>query len=192
MLQQSIQSSRNDSREERWDGELAALARAGAALRLRLGQVLEVLGEKAHFFTLGFSSVSAYALERCERRARWVEGARCLARRLEGLPALRRALAYGELSWCAAELVARVAKPEQEQRWLAAARTHTVRQLRLLVREAELRLTQKGEQPAEESEEPEDEAPCTLTCTVDREDAWLFEATQRLLEQLGTRGASAQ
>jgi len=105
--QQPIRRDAGDSREERWDRELAALARQGAALRLRLGQMLEVLSQKAHCFTLGFSSVSAYALERCERSVRWVEGARCLARRLEALPALRRALAHGEVSWSALELVAR-------------------------------------------------------------------------------------
>jgi hypothetical protein len=200
--EQSNHSGGGDSREERWDGELAALARAGAALRLRLGQVLELSSQKAHVFTLGFSSVSAYALERCERSSRWVEGARCLARRLEGLPALRRALAYGELSWSAAELVARVAEPAEEQRWLAAARTHTVRQLRLLVREAVQQLSQQHSgkeegvgalsQPSADPEESEGEELCTLTCTVDREDAWLFEATRRLLEQVGAHGATAQ
>ena len=43
---------------------------------MRPGQVLEVLSRKAHCHTLGFSSVAAYALERCERSVRWVEGAR--------------------------------------------------------------------------------------------------------------------
>lgn len=33
---------------------------------------------------------------------------------------------------------------------------------------------------------------CTLTCTVDREDAWLFEATRCLLGQLGVHGSIAQ
>jgi hypothetical protein len=32
----------------------------------------------------------------------------------------------------------------------------------------------------------------TTCVTVDREDAWLFEATQKLLEQLGTQGTAAQ
>jgi hypothetical protein len=70
---------------ERLDETLASLARAEAGLRLRLGQVLEVLGRGKHF-ELGFSSIAAYALERCDRSVRWVEAARCLARRLEPLP----------------------------------------------------------------------------------------------------------
>src|SRR3954470_18256010 len=107
---------------ERLDEELAVLSREDAALRRRLGQLLEVLGRGGHYFTLGFSSMSAYALERCERTGRWVEGARCLCRRLEELPALRHSLAGGELSWSLAELVARVARPENELDWLAVAR----------------------------------------------------------------------
>ena len=82
---------------ERIDAALSACAREEAALRLRLGQVLEVLGRGQHF-ELGFSSVAAYALERCDRSVRWVEGARSLARRLEPLHELRRALAFGRIS----------------------------------------------------------------------------------------------
>jgi hypothetical protein len=33
---------------------------------------------------------------------------------------------------------------------------------------------------------------CTLTCTVNQEDAWLYEATRTLLGQLGTHGSDAQ
>jgi hypothetical protein len=33
---------------------------------------------------------------------------------------------------------------------------------------------------------------CTLTCTVDQEEAWLFEATRALLEQLGVHGNDSQ
>jgi hypothetical protein len=36
------------------------------------------------------------------------------------------------------------------------------------------------------------EATGVLTCTLDREDAWLLEATRALLDQFGTRGAEAQ
>ena len=53
--EQSSHGCGGDSREERWDGELAALARADAALRLRLGQVLELSSQRAHVFTLGFA-----------------------------------------------------------------------------------------------------------------------------------------
>jgi hypothetical protein len=208
---------------ERLDGALASFATAEAGLRLRLGQVLEVLGRGKHF-ELGFSSIAAYALERCDRSVRWVEAARCFARRLEALPELRRAVAFGRVSWSMGELLARVALPRDEARWIEAAESRTVRQMRGLVEAAVSeravgRAVVKGRDggsavlveqalgeraldnqaaartasAAENGEAgDDDDEVCTLTCTVDREDAWLFEATRTLLEQLGVHGADAQ
>jgi hypothetical protein len=226
---------------ERLDETLASLARAEAGLRLRLGQVLEVLGRGKHF-ELGFSSIAAYALERCDRSVRWVEAARCLARRLEALPELRRAVARGGVSWSMGELLARVAQPRDEAHWIESAQSRTVREMRGLVEAAvNARATggsvlkgrdgggaalgeRASDEPAVnepavnepavnepavnepavnepaartaaaiESEEAGDhDEVCTLTCTVDREEAWLFEATRTLLEQLGVHGADAQ
>jgi hypothetical protein len=200
------------------DATLASLAREQTALRLRLGQLLEVIGRGA-VFELGFSSLGAYAVERCERSARWAEGARCLASRVEALPQLRRAMATATVSWSMGELLARVATPGNEGRWLELAQSRTVRQMRVLVTEA---MTATPETAATEAAERaasiEEQSPtagvgdiaqtdddrladlqrsasdeiCTLTCTVDREDAWLFEATRCLLEQLGVNGAVAQ
>jgi hypothetical protein len=189
---------------ERLDAELASLARVESALRLRLGQVLEVLSRGGHF-ELGFSSVRAYALERCDRSARWAEAARCVARRVEPLPQLRRALALGELPWSMGELLARVAQSKDEGRWLELAKSRTVRQMRMLVTQAlgarktgsiEEHAAQRVTSPwvsdgASDSSAEGDEI-CTLTCTVDQEDAWLYEATRALLAQLGTPGGDAQ
>jgi hypothetical protein len=117
---------------ERVDEALAALARGEAALRLRLGQALEVVSRSAAF-ELGFSSPAAYVLERCQRGVRWAEVARCLARRFETLPVLRHAVAVGQVSWSMAELLARVARPEDEARWVEMAESRTVRQMRVQV-----------------------------------------------------------
>src|SRR5688572_8890238 len=114
---------------ERLDATLASHAREECALRLRLGQLLEILGRGA-VFELGFSSLGAYGVERCERSVRWVEAARCLARRVEALPELRRAMAMGTVSWTMGEVLARVATPASEQRWLELAMSRTVRQVR--------------------------------------------------------------
>ena len=83
---------------EQLDEKLAALARGEAGLRLRIGQALEVASHGG-VFELGFSSPGAYVVERCERGSRWAEVACCMARRLEALPALRRAVASGQVSW---------------------------------------------------------------------------------------------
>src|SRR6185503_15133229 len=117
------------------DAQLVSMTRREAGARLRLGQVLELMQRKACCFELGFSSLAAYALERCERGARWVEVACCLARRLELLPSLRRALATGCISWSKAELLARVAQPGNEVHWLELAQRRTLRELRCEVSE---------------------------------------------------------
>jgi hypothetical protein len=205
---------------ERLDATLASLARKESALRLRLGQVLEVMS-RGGCFELGFSSIAAYSLERCERSVRWAEAARCLARRVEKLPGLRRAMVRGEVSRSMGELLARVARPDDEARWVELAESRTVRQMRALVSEAMARVPQAGAvveldvsvvgkhaggcANAGGCAHPDDDAECdhcdgcsdcdeicTLTCTVEREDAWLFEATRSLLDQLGARGTDAQ
>jgi hypothetical protein len=286
---------------ERLDAELASLARVQAALRLRLGQVLEALSGGG-CFELGFSSLAAYALERCDRSVRWAEGARCLARRVERLPELRRALAMGRVSWSMGELLASVAQPGDEARWIELAESQTVRRMRELVMQALSQTRGQGgagledhaarwvapmcgasdgkaadDKPSDcgtreagdckaadckdgeggdctargsgqsgdcnsreggndnaghdnaadgntrdgrvrdgrvrdgrvrdgqvrdgqvrdgrvraddgcEVDGEDDDRPCTLTCTVDQEDAWLFEATRALLGQLGVHG----
>jgi hypothetical protein len=169
---------------EQLDAQLLATAREEAGLHLRLGQVLEVMQRGACCGELGFSSLAAYALERCERGARWVEAACCLARRLEALPLLRGALATGRLSWSKVELLARVALPESEAHWLEVAQRHTVRELR--------REVGKTSNAGDVTLTEERESTCVLACTLDREDAWLLEATRSLLEQFGTRSAEDQ
>src|SRR6185436_17890343 len=150
------------------DAQLVSMTREEAGLRLRLAQVLELMQRKACCFELGFSSLAAYALERCERGARWVEVASCLARRLELLPSLRRALATGRFSWSKAELLARVAQPKDEADWLELAERHTLRELRREVTEA------RNVVEPEEALTDEREETGVLTCTLEREEAWLL------------------
>lgn len=66
------------------DEELYRLARGAGRLRLRIGQALHRLGDGYH--ELGFSTLGAYALERCCRGGRWAAESRALARRLQALP----------------------------------------------------------------------------------------------------------
>ena len=175
----------------RLDEALAALANGEAGLRLRIAQALEVMSRGA-VFELGFSSLGAYAVERCERGVRWAEAGRCMARRLEQLPALRQGVATGRVSWSMAELLARVAQPEDEASWMGLAAGRTVRQMRVLVTEAGP--VPGGIAPLGESDAgcSVQEDMCFLSCTVDQEEGWLFEATRSLLDQLGAHGADAQ
>ena len=214
------------------DATLASLAREETALRLRLGQLLEVIGRGA-VFELGFSSLGAYAVERCERSARWAEAARCLARRLEDAAAAAPGDGHGE------GLVehGRAPGPRRdagERGALARARAEPDGSADARAGDGgDDRRTRSGHERnghernghernghdrTADGASTEEQSPtagvgdiahaeddsladlqsggsdeiCTLTCTVDREDAWLFEATRCLLEQLGVNGAVAQ
>jgi hypothetical protein len=81
---------------------------------------------------------------------------------------------------------------------MEAAQSRTVRQMRAQV--LQVIAAADRDEPARRSEAlaiesaeiTDGDEPCALTCTVDQEEAWLFEATRALLEQLGVLGADAQ
>src|SRR5690349_22449546 len=91
-------------RLEALDIELARRACEAGRLRFEMGRGLDLLERLGGDHALGFSSIEAYALERCERSARWAPKARGLARRLEQLPSLAAALISGSISWSMAAL----------------------------------------------------------------------------------------
>jgi len=166
-------------RLEALDAELARRAREAGRLRFEMGRGLDFLERCAGHHALGFSSIEAYALERCERSASWTQKARGLARRLEALPAMADALISGSLTWSMAALLATVASSDDADFWLAEAAGRTLREMKALV------LERRGA-PASEPVEAE-EALRTLTLTVPREDAWSFEQAKLLGRHLGER-----
>jgi hypothetical protein len=156
------------------DGELARVCRSSGSIRVAMGTALEALSQTGHFVDLGFSSIEAYSLERCERSAAWTREACCLARRVSALPLIRQALTSGQLTWSMTQLIASVAKPDTEEIWVERARRMTVRQMRATVAEAKAE-GQKGSPPGEPQSSPDDEL-CNLTITATQEDLWLMEA----------------
>jgi hypothetical protein len=58
-------------RVARLDSELVGLARGASAVRLAVGAALDTLASSGGYHELGFSSLEAYARERCERTGRW-------------------------------------------------------------------------------------------------------------------------
>src|SRR6185436_3637808 len=125
------------------------------------------------------------------RSASWTQKARRLARRLSTLPLLRTAHISGRVSSSMAALLARVATPDDEATWLVEAERLTVREMTAIIAAASAGVP--GSQGFEmeagsllaslEAEEPFR----TLTVTVPREDAWLFEGTRLLAKHLGER-----
>src|SRR5690606_29927250 len=90
------------------DAEVARLARSAGRLRLVFGEALCVVAARSAQHELGFSSLGAYAQERCDVAVRWALDSQALARRLEQLPQLRQAVFSGEVGWSRADLLARL------------------------------------------------------------------------------------
>jgi hypothetical protein len=170
-------------RLEALDAELARRAGQAGRLRFEMGRGLELLERSGGDHALGFSSIEAYALERCERSASWTQKARGLARRLEHLPAVEDALISGSLTWSMAAVLATVACPEDAEFWLAEAACRTVREMKALVLERQCAV---GAMDQNEALEAEEELR-TLTLTVPREDVWCFEQVKLLGRHLGER-----
>jgi hypothetical protein len=163
------------SEVERLDSELVRIGRGASAARLRMGVLLDALSAFSGHHELGFSSLEAYARERCERTGRWTADTRALARKLRALPRIREALQAGAIGWSTAELLARHVTVESEVEWLARAREATVRELRVLL------AAENGAQSSV-SEEEEAEATRTLTVSATREDGWMFECARKVAE----------
>jgi hypothetical protein len=108
------------------------------------------------------------------------QGSRSLARKLAVLPAIRRALVRGEIGFCMAQVIAKVARADDEEQWVEEARRRTVREMRALLRDG------MGPEPVFAAA---DEPRVTLAVTVDREDGWLFEHARLLGKHAGTPGS---
>ena len=163
------------------DTELHRLARGAGRLRLRIGQALHRLADGIH--DLGFSTLGAYALERCNRGARWAAESRTLARRLQSLPQLTVALESGSIGWSMAELLARHATPQTEAALLQVARGKTVQGMRIA-------LTPQTS-PASPEPPDADDLTRTLSLTLPVEEAWALEATRMMVEHMDGKHAGA-
>ena len=163
------------------DAELYRLARGAGRLRLRIGQALHRLADGIH--ELGFSTLGAYALERCNRGGRWAAETRTLAHRLQSLPHLTNALESGSIGWSMAELLARHATPQTEAALLQVACGKTVQAMRIAL----------SPQQSPDSPDPldDDELARTLSLTLPVEEAWALEATRMMIEHMDGKSTGA-
>jgi hypothetical protein len=162
------------SEVERLDAELVRIGRGVSAVRLAVGEALDALSASGGHHELGFSSLEAYARERCERTGRWAADTRSLAKRLRGLPRTREALQFGVIGWSTAELLARHVTGDSEDKWLGRACRATVRELRSLLAEAGATV--------EDDAGDEAEATRALTVRATREDGWMFECARKVAD----------
>jgi hypothetical protein len=125
------------------DRHLRRLSRLRNPVEWRMARLLERLDDGSGYLDLGFARLSDYATERLGLTSRRVQTLLGLARRLGPLPRVAAAYESGRLSQSQAALLARVANPSDEARWVARAASLTVRRLTQEVRAA-LRETERG------------------------------------------------
>jgi hypothetical protein len=130
---------------EALDARIRELVRALHERDLDLGELALRLFGADGWRRLGFASETQYARERAGMSLSSLKGRMTLSRRIAGLPALREAVAKGDLGYAAAHLVARAARTESAQAWVERARERTFKHLREEVAAVELVARVEGE-----------------------------------------------
>jgi HNH endonuclease len=123
---------------------LTRLARERAAADAEEGRWLLLAWRARAHVHLGHGSFAEYVERLLGYSARTTREKLRVAEALERLPQAAQALERGELSWCVARELTRVATPDTEAAWLRAAHGKTTRQLEALVAGK-----QPGEPPAD-------------------------------------------
>jgi hypothetical protein len=108
-------------------------ARQGEISHRALGFYLRELQTQGTFRP-GFESVAHWAAAKLEIDLKLVQELIRIAAKLDKLPRIDRAFSRGRLSWTKAKILAQVATPQTEARWLRTAKRSTCRELRDAVR----------------------------------------------------------
>jgi hypothetical protein len=127
----SVRSPRND-----WQAAhdaLVRLARTRAGLDLEEGRWLLATQRARAHERLGYGSFLEYVERLFGYAPRLTQDKLRVAKALETLPQLARALSDGSASWSCARELTRVATPDTEHAWLERARGRTVREVEKLV-----------------------------------------------------------
>jgi len=100
-----------------------------ASRELFLGRLLDKIVRARGPKRLGYADEVQYARERLGMARSTMRKHISLARETKGLPQLRDAVADAEVSYCAAERIARVAEPETVAAWIARSKERTYKHL---------------------------------------------------------------
>ena len=149
--------------------ELAALIHAANADLMRLLAEFDQLGG---WVGVGIRSVGHWAAINLGIDARTAARQATAGRRLAELPAIAAACAAGEIGWAKARVLADVADPGTDERWLGLAREMSVTQL---VRCA------RAYRRAEDADDPE-----RLERARQRRGIWLFDEPDEAMPVYGT------
>jgi hypothetical protein len=115
------------------DARLQALVRERARVRPRLGRLAEAFVRRRHHERLGFRCLGDWSRERLGVGAHSVRAWARVWKALVDLPALRAAVASGEVGWTVAERIAPLATPENERLCLETVQGRTVRAVEAIV-----------------------------------------------------------
>ncbi len=119
--------------------ELVALARAAAPVRRTLAKLAGRLQALRGWERIGWARRHDYAVERLGISGRQLEALAHMDRAFGELPAVERAFVSGRITWTKARLLARVATPEDVERWIAHAAAIPARELSREVRAVDAR-----------------------------------------------------
>ena len=132
----TVAPAREGASERDWvraHAALTRLARERAAADAEEGRCLLLAWRSGAHAFLGFGSFSEYIERLLGYSPRATREKLRVAEALESLPLSARALEHGELTWCAARELTRVAVGDTEAAWLEAAHGKTTRELERLV-----------------------------------------------------------
>ncbi len=149
----------------------AALAGAGGAVRRELAAAAGAFVAIRGWERLGFARLADHAVERLGVSGREIQDLARTDAALARLPRVDAALVSGRLSWTKARLLARVAVPEDEERWLGVAVALSARGLAHEVRAVDVGSLEAGERAAEGEEEGRRET-LQLRCSSEVKGKW--------------------
>lgn len=122
-------TSFHDEPTIRLEQELLRLARLDAGARRVLGLLANRFIHLRGFERLGFARLGDYCTERLGWSARQIQEVARVAAALARLPAIDLAFRSGAVGWSKARLLASLASPSNEARWLEVATTCDVKSL---------------------------------------------------------------
>ena len=169
---------------------LVALVRSAGPLRTALAEIARWLVHRRAWERLGYARLGDYVDERIGRSARSVQDLARVGESFESLPRLRAALVDGRLGWTKVRLIARVATPEDEVRWIEHARAVTAQELSREVRKIDVGSVERDALERDRSRSQLFEVACTPE--VRGQWFWATKVAERVSGGALTRSDSAE
>jgi len=159
------------------EGAVRDLTLRASRLRYIRGRLAADLLATRGWSALGFVRLGDYSRERHGVSGRTLEEDARVARSLERLPGMTGEFLAATLSWTQVRLLTLVAKPRDEQRWIAVAKTCDTRTL-----ESQIKIRHPSE-TQESAADPEDEAAVRFSVRISRSGRRLWRAACEYAER---------